>query len=156
MTFRAITIKQPWAMCIAVGAKLVENRAALYTWRGPLLIHAGLATDADALDDRRVKATLFADGAKPTLHGGAVIAVAELVDAHEAVDIPTLTGEPGVCCEPWGERVYSARVAKHLVLANVSRLNRPVRCRGALGLWVPSQRVVDDAIAQLDVEAVTR
>jgi hypothetical protein len=156
MTYRGITIKQPWAECIAAGFKTIENRASFFTYRGPLLIHAGLRTDGAALNDPRVTATLARIPGNRTFAAGAVIAVADLVDVHEAVEIPTLTGDPGVCCEPWGERVYSARVAKHLVLANVYRLGKPVQCRGALGLWVPSLRVVEQVEQQLTVAEATR
>lgn len=157
-TFRGITVRQPWASCIASeadGAKRVENRASFFSYRGTLLIHAGTSPDLTADTDPRVT-WLYGRDPRVGKPVGAVVAVAELVDVHEAVDIDTLTGDPGVCCEPWGERVYSARRAKHLVLANVRGLDRPVRSRGALGLWVPSQRVVDDVLAQVDVEAVAR
>lgn len=38
---KAITVRQPWAECIARGVKLVENRSRPTTHRGPLAIHAG-------------------------------------------------------------------------------------------------------------------
>ena len=45
---KAITIKQPWAWAIIFAGKDIENR----TWhthdRGPLLIHAGAAYQANA------------------------------------------------------------------------------------------------------------
>jgi len=157
MSYRGITIKQPWAECIAAGFKTVENRSTFFSWRGTLLIHAGLRTEDAALSDPRVKTVL--DGRVPgalATEGGVVIAIAELVDVHEAVEIPTLTGDPGVCCEPWGERVYSGRRAKHFVLANVRRLGKPVQCRGALGLLVPPLRVVWQVETQLAVAEATR
>jgi hypothetical protein len=41
-----LTIRQPWASLIAVGAKTIETRPFSTTYRGPLAIHAGLSTAA--------------------------------------------------------------------------------------------------------------
>lgn len=38
-----LTIRQPWAQLIAVGAKHIETRPFSTKYRGPLAIHAGLA-----------------------------------------------------------------------------------------------------------------
>ena len=38
-----LTIRQPWASLIAVGAKTIETRPFSTTYRGPLAIHAGKA-----------------------------------------------------------------------------------------------------------------
>jgi hypothetical protein len=38
-----LTIRQPWASLIAVGAKQIETRPFSTTYRGPLAIHAGKA-----------------------------------------------------------------------------------------------------------------
>ncbi len=152
---RAITIRRPWSTCIAStepGAKRVENRGALTGHRGMLLIHEGVAVDADAYRfDMRVVALLNPemDAHLTEVGAGAVIAVADLVDAHIAEDIPTLTGPAGTCCEPWGERTYNGRPARHLVLDNVRPLPKPVPCRGALGLWTPPEDVTAQVLSQL-------
>jgi hypothetical protein len=146
---RAITIREPWASCIATGTKQIENRASGTTWRGTLLIHTSQQINTPALFDPRVQKALDINAGSITgFDHGVIIAVADLVDVHDADSIPTLTGEPGTCCEPWGERLHGHRQAKHLVLANVRRLAKPVPARGALGLWKPSRQV----IAQVDLE----
>lgn len=38
---KALTIRQPWASLVAVGAKTIETRGFATSYRGPLLIHAG-------------------------------------------------------------------------------------------------------------------
>lgn len=38
---KALTLHQPWASLIAVGAKRIETRSWSTTYRGPLAIHAG-------------------------------------------------------------------------------------------------------------------
>jgi len=115
---RAITVRQPWARCIAIGRKTVENRTRPTSYRGPVAIHAAVAHSVDGLTDRRVT-SLF--GADPTLGQprGAVIAVAELVDCHPADG----------CCLPWGDPT-----GHHLVLDAAVLLADPVPARGALGL----------------------
>lgn len=142
---RAITVKQPWAWAIAHGGKTVENRSRGTAYRGPLLIHAGLVWSQRGEYDPRVRAAW--NGLHPQLAGslgftehptGAVIAVAQLVDAHPDAN----------CCRPWGESEYleaSGRrrtVVHHLVLEDVVPLPEPVPCRGALGLWRPPADVV--------------
>lgn len=146
---KAITVKQPWASAI-LATKRVENRATRFAYRGPLLIHAGVSWCADGANDPRVWSAIGRPS--PDLPAGVVLAVAELVDVHEAVEFPTLFSAAGTCCEPWGERVYSARRAKHLVLADVRPLRKPVEARGALGLWTPSPDLAAAVAAQLAKE----
>jgi hypothetical protein len=75
---------------------------------------------------------------------GHIIAVAQLVDDHLAVD-----GQP-TCCAPWGQRWYApGKPAYHLVLDNVIGLPRPVACSGALGLWITPVNVLASVMNQL-------
>jgi len=116
---KALTVWQPWAECIARGAKPIENRTRPFGHRGPLAIHAGRRRDPHAERHPLVRAALAGQPAH-TLPGGVVLAVAELVDCHP---------DRG-CCRPWGEPgTY------HLVLAHVRRLPRPIPARGERGLW---------------------
>jgi hypothetical protein len=151
----AITIRQPWASCIAVdhaGAKRVENRGRPTSHRGPVAIHAGKAGIRGVETDWRIR-HLFGDHMDIDHRArGAVIAVANLVDCHQA----RLTDPDGpVCCYPWGDWRYqqaSGEVpAWHLVLADVVRLPKPVPARGALNVpWRMPADVVDRIAAQLD------
>jgi hypothetical protein len=142
---RGITVRQPWAWAIAVGAKLVENRSAGFprAYTGPLLIHAGLALSARGNTDNRV--LNLADEHPAHDVRGAVIAVAELADIHPDAG----------CCRPWGESEYVGsdqqlhRGVTHLVLENVVRLQEPVQHRGALGLWRPNEQALELIGAQV-------
>jgi hypothetical protein len=120
---KAITIRQPWARCIAVGAKTVENRGRPVQYRGRIAIHAGRTADVAADHDPRV-VRLYGPDPRIGAPVGAVIAVADLVDCHKAA--PSTTDE--TCCAPWGERYHQGPsrrvVAWHLVLANVVALDR--------------------------------
>ena len=74
---RILSIRQPWASLIVHGYKDVENRTWRTGYRGPVLIHASLATDRISDDDieRRF-------GVRPPekQSRGGVVGVAEIVD----------------------------------------------------------------------------
>ncbi|MDX2565018.1 hypothetical protein PV371_35935 [Streptomyces sp. TX20-6-3] len=77
---RGISVKQPWAACIAASAKTIENRPQHWSWRGWVLIHAGKAKPAPALlRDPLVDTAIRGRD----LHTGAVIGIARLTDCHQ-------------------------------------------------------------------------
>jgi hypothetical protein len=131
---KAISVRQPWARCIAVGAKTIENRGRTTSYRGPLAIHTSKAPDLEADTDPRIL-RLFGPDPRVGAPVGAVVAVADLIDCHVAVSYGR---QPGTCCEPWGERWYASPAgvgrAIHLVFADIRALNRPVHCAGAVML----------------------
>lgn len=88
---RALSLWQPWASLIAVGAKTIETRSWGTKYRGPLAIHAAKTLEGISMvnagrmcreDDAAIAAALSAHGV--TVWGdlplGAVVAVADLVD----------------------------------------------------------------------------
>lgn len=92
-----LTIRQPWAQLIAVGAKTIETRPFSTKYRGPLAIHAGKANDLAAsavldvvLHDRGLGCFADDEWTHPPL--GAVVAVCDLIDVVpicEMADAPT-------------------------------------------------------------------
>lgn len=128
---KALTICQPYAELVACGSavKPIENRTWYTNYRGTLLIHAGKSKafidDAEAygLDEARL---VF----------GAIVAAAQLV-ACLPIDAA------------WPEPYAHLKDHEHangpfcLVLALVNRLARPVPCKGAQGLWIPSPELVE-------------
>lgn len=149
---RAITVKQPWAWAIIHAGKDVENRTRniAASYRGPLLIHAGLTEDISAWSNQLIRAAIPRMG-RPALpghggatvglglHYGAIIGVVDLINAHRSNHGHRLVD--GCCKSAWAEQWADA----HLVLANPRPLSRPVYCRGALGLWRPSPDVAAKA-----------
>ena len=130
---RALTIRQPWAGCVAQGHKTVENRPHSTSYRGEVAIHAGLGWADCGAQDRRCRAVLGADIGSLAADRGLILAVALLGEPHRAQG----------CCGPWGDLVYrTARGSDvpcwHWPLLNVQRLATPVPAKGALGLWQPS------------------
>jgi hypothetical protein len=69
---KIITIRQPWAHLIVSGSKNIENRNWVTSYRGPVLIHAGLAVDRRACMEYGL--------APDDLDRGAVIGIANIVD----------------------------------------------------------------------------
>lgn len=153
---RALTVRQPWAFAIAQGFKPVEVRTRRTTYRGPLFIHAGLTRDTKAelvrysddaaarLDElggrgnfweaaQLVPSQIFAPPAT-SLALGAIIALVELVDVHEA----------NGCCTPWADPRYGLW---HWELRRVRMLTQPVPCLGSLGVWKPDPAVAEQALA---------
>lgn len=145
---RGITVRQPWAWAIAVGAKTIENRTALTSYRGPLAIHAGREWSARGARDPRIRSlpgAMFVVSGWEGVPLGVIVAVANLVDAHP----------DSMCCRPWGESSYEEAngglrtTVVHLVLEDVRALPEPVPCRGMLGLWRPPPDVADEVAVQL-------
>jgi hypothetical protein len=147
---KAITIRQPWTQCVVGGHKNVENRGRSVSYRGDIAIHAAKAHDpAGDVDPRVVR--LWGRDPRVGMTLGAVLAVAELYDCHEAVDACMIEGSP---CWPWGERLYRGKPAWHLMLRNVRRLDAPAYCKGALQVgWTVPDEVADGITADLAVQA---
>jgi hypothetical protein len=129
---RALTVRQPHAAAIAYAGKGIENRVQRWSYRGPVLIHAGATIDKAARKHPPMAAVIRG----LQLEQRAVIAVARIVDCH-ADD-----GE----CTPWSLPGHN-----HYVLADVTPLPLPVpHERGQLGLWVPPTELVARVRRQLD------
>lgn len=145
---KALTVQQPWAWAIMHGGKLIENRTQNWNYRGPLAIHAGARISDRGAEDTRIHDAWHEHGdfrhtpddpAAFTL--GAVLGTVDLVDVHPDAG----------CCKPWGESAYvehggrTRRRIVHLVLENPRPFAEPFPCKGALGLWTPT----DDILEQL-------
>ncbi|MFE9387546.1 hypothetical protein ACFYMO_30655 [Streptomyces sp. NPDC007025] len=130
---RGISIRQPWATAIALGAKTVENRPKPWSWRGWVLLHASQQTDRAALRLPLVARTIRGCD----LPTGAVIGVARLTGCHQDPD-----GAPP--CGPWSEPGRW-----HLELADVHQLALPIPARGHLGPWKPTAELTAQVLQQL-------
>ncbi|WP_300611056.1 ASCH domain-containing protein [Trebonia sp.] len=115
---KALTVRQPWASLIMCGAKDVECRTWMTAYRGPLLIHAGLALDQGAL-------TAHAHLVPGDLPRGVLLGTVTMTACVR--DHPSPWAEPG----GW-----------HWVLADPVPFTVPVEYRGKLGLWdVPGRSI---------------
>lgn len=124
---RALTLVQPWLHLITDHGKRCENRVYGTPYRGLLALHASVRVDKQLSQVARENGWPI----PMTLPTGAVVAVAELVDVHQADD-------PVCRCDAWAEtgpRVH------HWVLTNIRALPEPITCPGARRLWTPTDIV---------------
>lgn len=156
---KALTLTQPWATLIAIGAKRIETRSWATDYRGPLAIHAakglapvggkrGLAEQCrepaffSYLD--RYSASFYLDGSE-ALPLGKIVAVAKLVNVRR-IDVALRAQVLSQTRTPseieFGDYT-SGRYA--WFLEDVKSLGKPIECKGALGLW----DVPDDLCAEV-------
>jgi activating signal cointegrator 1 len=141
---KALTLTQPWATLVAIGAKRIETRGWKTPYRGPLAIHAAKGFPADCRDVvyklpfRDVLGEVF-PGGEPIdkrLPLGAVIAIANLVDC-ERTELFTLAGYGS------GYRLTEQEMAFGnyadgrwaWTLKDVVALPEPIQAKGMLSLW---------------------
>lgn len=132
---RAITVLQPWASLIAVGAKRYETRSWKTGYRGPLAIHAALDFPAAARALCKLEPFASALLGNEDLPLGCVVATCNLAAVFATADEESLF-EQG---EDWpaSERAFGdfspGRYA--WLLQNVRALEVPVPARGKQSLW---------------------
>lgn len=131
---RALTLHQPYASAMALGLKRYETRGWSTPYRGPVVIHAALATGivqqaawaAIHAEDRPVfaKAGYHFLKALPLMQP---VAVGNLIDCVPVEECPHLALE-----HRWGNYT-SGRFA--WIFANIRRLDHPRLVTGYQGLW---------------------
>jgi activating signal cointegrator 1 len=161
---KAITLSQPWATLVAIGAKRIETRGWSTKYRGPLAIHAakglgglgmepsgfGLEFDLDLLcrEPKFVDCLLNAGYTRTSmLPRGQVVAICDLVSVREILPAPSKRELPGwEWAGPDGtnyrfeldDREYAFgdyTAGRHAWLLHNVRQITPVPAKGALGLW---------------------
>jgi hypothetical protein len=133
---KALTLWQPWATLVAIGAKSIETRSWSTRHRGPLAIHAAkrFPPGAQSLAMEREFRTVLLEagyGDPETLPRGAVVAVAQLVDVRTTDEVR------GVLQATPRETIYGdfSRGRWAWVLRDVVRLPQPIQAYGGRGLW---------------------
>lgn len=156
---KALTMTQPWATLVAMGAKQYETRGWRPVYRGPLAIHASKSFPIP--DQETAIRGFFWDTLQPEfmprggllLPRGAILAVCELVECY-------FTGNPDdVVFEepPWMRRLSEKERAFGNFspgrwgwrLRNVQRLPAPISIRGYQFLWDVPDPVVASILNQL-------
>jgi len=137
---KALTLIQPWATLIAIGAKKIETRSWYTDYRGPLAIHAG-----------KNKEFLYLCGMDPfnlvghsaSLPMGAMVATCELVHVKRINAMTSFVA----CKEYWwnkkgwmldrNERAFGDFTEGRYMwlLTNIKMLPEPIPAKGAQGLW---------------------
>lgn len=156
---RVLTLTQPWATLIAIGAKQWETRSWQMPYRGPLAIHAAkelagmtrkqfhyLCTTPPFAAVLQQAGYAAADVVlSQHLPRGVILATCTLVDIVPTDALPP--GTIGAQEEAFGD-YSSGRFAWRL--ANVRLLAEPIPARGALGLWTFNHPALN-ALATVDV-----
>lgn len=163
---KALSLTQPWATLVAIGAKRIETRSWSTPWRGLIAIHAakGLSSVGghDGLIDlclnEPFRSALVRGGAGLITPGGdlplgAIVAVAKLADVRSTGPVD---GRPvsWICDLSEQELAFGDYFPRRFgwFLEDIQALPEPIPCRGALGLWgVPA-----DVLAQIDAQIGVR
>jgi hypothetical protein len=149
---KALTLRQPWATLVAIGAKQIETRSWAPSYRGRIAIHAAKGFSKE---DRRLVIDkydfyrpisdhfgVFAEELIDALPLGAIIAECRLVDCLPTQDMIVNPAYPSIFrkhpeLDTPLERAYGnynpGRWA--WLLADVNLLPKPIPVLGMLGLW---------------------
>ncbi len=143
---KAISLTQPWATLVAIGAKKIETRSWYTVYRGPIAIHAakGFPKWAKDLACCALFSSYLGRGGFPGwkhLPLGSVVATARLVTCRLVVDTQQALGPCADTSrmlppqEP--ERSFGDYTTGRFawILDEVKPLAEPVPVKGALGLW---------------------
>jgi hypothetical protein len=162
---RGLSLYQPWATLVAIGAKAIETRSWPTNRRGWVAIHATRSFPDDAAAQcffEPLSSVLKAASIRvpADLPRGAILAVANLhrcgrivhrsdgqiiVDGH---DLPTTGNELAFGDYTPGRFGW--------VLTNVQPLREPIPCRGYQGLWPVPADVVAQIARQLPAGSLGR
>ena len=149
---KVISLWQPWASLIAVGAKSIETRSWPIAYRGPLAIHAAKSTEGKKYLDALTP--LLPVGFPPyaELPFGAIVCVCRLAKCSRTDDI---TAAWERCPEhPSAEREYAfgdySPGRFGWLLKDVVALSEPIECSGRQGLW----EIPDSAFPNYVLEAL--
>ncbi len=131
---KALSIRPAWAHAITHLGKRVENRTWRTTYRGPILIHASSTMRPE--DIAALEAIVGRKIDVASLHRGAIVAIADLVDCVDAAKASS----------KWTFGPIAWR------LRNVRPLKHPVQASGKLGLWQPGVALLRQVSAALTLD----
>jgi hypothetical protein len=147
---KVLTLTQPWASLVALGAKRIETRSWSANYRGPLAIHAAKSMPKDArafaMFNPWCAQVLFDnDLTVGTLPRGVILATCRLVTVgytdHISIGTSLTPGESRIYQH--GIRISGQEFAFGdyspnrfaWFLEDVCPLSEPIPAKGALGLW---------------------
>jgi activating signal cointegrator 1 len=137
---KAITLTQPWATLVAIGAKQIETRSWTTTYRGQLAIHAakGFPEYAQAvclqepfrtvlMEQTNIKIIWSRINKRTDFPLGAIVATCELVAIKPAHAISISDQECAFGDYSFGRYAW--------MFVNIQALPEPIPMRGMLGIW---------------------
>ena len=158
---KALTLTQPWATLVAIGAKQIETRSWSTTYRGPLAIHSAKGFPKWARDFTMepvcYEAVRYCDSRRSSDQRpvdllaayplGYILATCRLVNVLPTEVVDNENNVWGVSLPPLSaqEKAFGdyspGRYA--WILEEVKELENPVLARGSLGLWEWSEDADD-------------
>ena len=133
---KALSLWQPWATLIAIGAKRYETRSWLTSYRGLLAIHAAKRPIVGTELNPAIRAVLDHHGTPPNdLPLGAVLCVVRLVEVVPSEQvIARAQSDKRVRLEELNYGNYApGRYAWKMEIVKVAP--EPIPAKGAQGLW---------------------
>ena len=147
-TMKAITLTQPWATLVAIGAKRIETRSWRTPYRGSLAIHAAKGYPSWAKETcftEPFASVLDAAGIyKQAMPRGIVLATCRLIACVPTRDLHLgriVECDPSARCEPFPITEQELAFGDYSpgrwawLLADVIAFPIPIPARGALSLW---------------------
>lgn len=125
---KALTLWQPWATLIAIGAKRFETRSWQTSHRGPLAIHAAKKRDWQRFAPPGAARAIL-DAGESRVYIGCVLAVVRLIECLPTDVLVDEIDEQEREFGDWSPGRWAWRVGV------VHRFDPPIPARGAQGLW---------------------
>lgn len=130
---KAITIWQPWAQLVAIGAKEYETRTWAHSYRGPVAIHAGKRKQWDGMvipcEPFRTPLRDAGIVTYTSLALGCVVAVGELTAIYATRELWLKLNRQERAFGDFTPGRYAWRIQ------NVRLLEEPIPVSGKQGLW---------------------
>ncbi len=124
---RAITLEQPFASLVSIGAKTIETRSWSTAYRGPLAIHS--AKTFIPVTDSYCRSLLILAGLDcEQLPLGKIIVIARLAGCKKVI-APEIPCYPQLAFSNFTPGWYA------LELADIKPMPKPVPADGGQGLW---------------------
>ncbi len=129
---RALTLDQPWATLVAIGAKKIETRGWWTYHRGLLAIHASRnfnVAHKNLIYVNKYFRKALSGIALSDFPRGCIIATCDLVECWEIKEGPLLIDDREKAFGDYTPGRYM------WVLENVKKFDKPIPARGFTGLW---------------------
>ena len=130
---KVISLLQPWASLVVIGAKTIETRSWTTAYRGPLMIHASKGKSGVAIASLPVFRKYIQDFS--VLPFGAIIGEVVLTDVVRISELlmpPELLDKLTLEERAFGD-YYAGRYA--WLLKDAITYEEPIPATGRLGLW---------------------